>query len=72
MTLKQIRLYRGLTQKEVAEKIGVDDSTLSAYENNNSICARAILEMLAKIYKCKVSDFYLPYEPKGTYQDDDE
>jgi transcriptional regulator with XRE-family HTH domain len=35
--LKKIRLDRGLTAKELAEKAGCSDSTIHAYERGDSI-----------------------------------
>ena len=35
--LKKIRLDRGLTAKELAEKAGISDSTIHAYERGDSI-----------------------------------
>lgn len=37
LKLKKIRLDRGLTVKELAEKAGCSDSTIHAYERGDSI-----------------------------------
>lgn len=49
------RIYRGLSQKEVANKTGLTQSAISQMENKGSKPQMKTLERLAKIYKCRVS-----------------
>ena len=46
------RIYRKLTQAEVAEKAGITQSALSQMERNNSCPQAQTRELLAKIYDC--------------------
>lgn len=48
--LRQLRTQSGLTQKEVAYRIGINNKTLSGYENNVSTPDPETLQMLAKFY----------------------
>lgn len=46
----------GMTQKEVAEKVGVDQSSVSLWENGKNFPRAAILKKLAALYHCTVDD----------------
>lgn len=46
--LKTIRLYRGLTQKQLAEKCGMHDSAIRRYENGRQNPKRETIERIAK------------------------
>lgn len=46
--LKNMRVKAGLTQKQLGEKISVEDNTISSYERGNS---QPDLEKIAKIAK---------------------
>lgn len=48
--LKKSRKNRGLTQKEVYEKIGITDKSLSRYENNISDPDNDSLRSLCELY----------------------
>ena len=48
--LKEGRMKKGLTQAKVAETIGVDDTTLSKYENDRSEPDNITLNKLATLY----------------------
>ena len=45
------RVYRGLTQKQVAEALGIKQSTVSEFEKSERP-RKDILERLATLYKC--------------------
>lgn len=44
------RIYRGLTQKDVAEKLGIKQAAVSQFENPR----KDNIERLAQLYECKV------------------
>ena len=46
----------GMTQKEVAEKVGVDQSSVSLWENGKNFPRAAVLKKLADLYHCTVDD----------------
>lgn len=52
--LKNLRKNSGLTQGEVAEKIGVDRTTYVKYENGDSEPNRAILMSLANLFHVSI------------------
>lgn len=49
--LRSARRDAGLTQKEVAKRLGVDQSTISALESGQRRISFALLTTLSKIYK---------------------
>ena len=50
-----MRTKRGLTQSELAEKLGVRSSTISQYESGKRSPNVKMLTKLAKVLKCTVS-----------------
>ena len=46
--LKKARFDKGLTQKELADKIGVRQTTVTRYEKNINFPSRSVLETIAK------------------------
>lgn len=54
--LKIMRIRRGLTQKELAEKVGVEWHAISAYEGGWRFPRREILSKLAENLDCEVKD----------------
>jgi transcriptional regulator with XRE-family HTH domain len=47
--IKQFRILSGLTQKQLAEKIGVSSKTISAYETGRALPPLPILVRIAEI-----------------------
>ncbi len=45
--IKTVRLYRGLTQKELGEKMGVTDACIRAYENGRRTPKEVTLKRIA-------------------------
>ena len=56
--LKRARHEVGLTQKQVSERCGIDDSSLSAFEKGRSEPRLAQLETLAGVYHIPLSYFF--------------
>ena len=50
------RILSRLKQYEIADKVGISESTLSKIENGRRKLLPAEAEALAKIYKCPVAD----------------
>lgn len=61
-TLKQWRLLRGLTQKELAASIGITDKTLSLYEHDIEAFRKIPYErlrLLTNILEISLNDIFL-------------
>lgn len=54
--LRRFRKQARLTQEEVAEKTGIAQQTLSAYENGGCKAKYPVLVELAKLLKCSPDD----------------
>lgn len=61
--IKQLRTARNLTQSELAERINVTKSTVSAYENNTRLPSYDVLIKIAELFKVSV-DNILGYSNK--------
>lgn len=55
-TLKQLRLDRGMTQEQVAERVGLTRQAVSSYESGRTLPGVDILERLAAVYEVELSD----------------
>lgn len=55
--IQKLRLYNGLTQKELGEVIGVTDRAISAYENGKRNPKKPNIDLMAK--RLHVSPGYL-------------
>lgn len=62
--LKSLRLKVGLTQKQVSERCGIDDSSLSSFEKGRSEPRLAQLEKLAGVYHISLSYFFDDSTPR--------
>lgn len=59
--LEEIRKSKGLSRRELAEKSGINETTIKflEYEKNNPYEAKlSTLLKLANALKCKIRDFY--------------
>ncbi|MCT4507906.1 MAG: helix-turn-helix domain-containing protein [Tepidibacter sp.] len=56
--LKQLRTNKGLTTKQVAEKIGFSQSYISRFENNKAVPDIEILASILDIYDVTLSNFF--------------
>lgn len=62
--LKLARENAGFKQKQVAERCGIDDSSLSSFERGHSEPRLAHLQKLAEVYHLPLSYFFEESEPK--------
>lgn len=60
ITLKAARVNVGLTQKEVADRIGVSETTIFNWENGKNKMPLEGLVKLANLYSMSIDDFLLP------------
>ena len=52
--MKELRLEKGLTQKELAEKIGSTSKSIWAYENKIAVPPLDVLKKLADFFNCSI------------------
>ena len=62
-TLKTLRLQNNLTQAQLAQKLGVTKSVVSAYENSLRMPSYDILISISKVFKV-TTDYLLGLEHK--------
>lgn len=61
-TLKQIRNIKGLTQRQLAEAVGITERTINTYENNVKALQNAdyiVVYNIAKALDVKTTDIFL-------------
>ena len=58
MKIKEMRLEAGLTQQDLADRMGVDRSTVSYWETNTSYPRGEQLPKLADILGCSIDALY--------------
>lgn len=61
--LKTLRTKNNLTQAQLAQKLGVTKSVVSAYENNLRMPSYDILISISRVFKV-TTDYLLGVEPK--------
>lgn len=67
--IKEWRKHRGLTQMQMAERIGIDKSYLSKIENNDRRYDQPFLEAAAEVLQCAPADLIIrdPADPDGIW-----
>ena len=56
--LKEIRLREGITQKDVADFLHISPQSISKWENGEASPSIEFLPMLARLFKCKIDEFF--------------
>lgn len=59
ISLKAARVNVNLTQKEVAEKLGVHHQTIAKYEKDSTKIPMDLLRQLSELYKVKLDHIFL-------------
>lgn len=62
ITVKAARVNAGLTQEELANKMGVHRSTISSWETNPSTMQIKDAELLCKILNIPISNIFFGYD----------
>lgn len=65
MSFASARDRAGLTQYEVAKKIGVDQSAVSFWERGKTAPRAALLPKIAALYHCTIEDLLQPRTSQG-------
>lgn len=56
MNLKNLRMSKKLTQKQLAERLGVERTTVSMWETGNSSPSLEILKKIAQVLDCSIDN----------------
>lgn len=70
--LKKFRLSRNLTQKELAEDLGITQQQIARYENNLRMFKQDFLFQLADYFHVSINDFFPPLEKSNEEKKQDE
>ena len=62
---KELRNKNGLTQSQIAEFLGVDESYISKCEKNEKRFSRDMLEKAAELFGCSVEYFFTDESPES-------
>ncbi|MBO5020302.1 MAG: helix-turn-helix transcriptional regulator [Clostridia bacterium] len=66
LRIKELREKSGMTQTELAEKLNVSKSLISAYENGIRKPPHTVLQLIAETFGASILSFY----EKGYFQSD--
>lgn len=58
-SFKKMREKAKLTQKEVGDSVGVSHVAVGKWESGETMPRAGLLPKLAKLYKCKITDFFI-------------
>ncbi|RWR06705.1 XRE family transcriptional regulator [Siminovitchia fortis] len=62
--IRQYRKMKGLTQKQLGEKVGVKHNTISSYENGTNEPEQNIMYSIANVLDVSINDFFPDTEEK--------
>ena len=65
--MKDVRMNRGLTQSELATRLGSNQSYISKIERGMTVPKR-VAEKIADVLLCDVADLQTPEEPTVTFK----
>jgi transcriptional regulator with XRE-family HTH domain len=67
MRMKDVRKSRGLTQRELANRLHTDQPRIAKIENGLSVPERTA-QRIAEVLLCNVADLMQPEEPTVTFK----
>lgn len=67
MSILSARKKSGLTQYEMADKLGVDQSAISKWETGENMPRAAMLVKIASLCVCGVDELLKPDEAENNY-----
>ena len=65
MRIRELREASGLTQKQVAENMGVLTSAVSNWEAETALPRARQLPQLARVLGCSIDEMFVPVEDVG-------
>lgn len=60
VSMKALRVNRGLTQSQVAKMMSINRNTLTNWENGTTFPTAEQLVKLCRIYQCSMADIFIP------------
>lgn len=60
MGMKTARKRAGLSQREVAEKLHVDQTAVSMWETGRNLPRASLLPLVANLYRCSIEELLSP------------
>ena len=65
MQIQKLREMAGLTQVQVALRMGVSQNTVSQWENEVALPKSRDLPQLARVLHCEIGELYVPEDDAG-------
>lgn len=65
MQIQKLREMAGLTQVQVALRMGVSQNTVSQWENEVALPKSRDLPQLARVLQCEIGELYVPEDDAG-------
>lgn len=59
-SIKELREKKGITQQDMAKRLGITNVSLHYYETNQRYIPKNVAENIAEILGVKVKDIFLP------------
>lgn len=63
--IKQLRIQNNMTQQELADKLGIDQSAIARWESGENFPKPVYLMQLAELFNVSISAFYHGLGYKG-------
>jgi putative transcriptional regulator len=60
MNIKKLREIKGISQTEMAERLGIPVSTYNVYENGNRKVPEEVAKKIAENLNVEINDIFLP------------
>lgn len=70
MTLKQLRTNKGMSQAELADMVGLKQTTISQYENGSRKPPLSMAKKLSEVLNVSLDDFFSSLTFQNEIQDD--
>ena len=64
--IANLRNQNGLTQEELAEKLGITAQAISKWENGHTLPETVLLPLLARLFNCSIDSILMPFAVQDT------